>query len=116
MASGNCDRWEWGIILLVAISFVSARGCVRIDVNADGWAQKLDNKLEKSRAIMIAKDKVKSEGINPDDYKTSAERKDGVWWVMFDAVKGGGAPGRPSRSHFSVRVTPDSAAIIFNGR
>jgi hypothetical protein len=102
------------LVLAAATATLWTAGCFnsspQVNVNASGWQERLDNKLDKTQAISTAKAKARDEGVNPKDYAIAAEKVRDDWFVYFDTIVRSNEAGWPA--HFSVKVTPDGKAKL----
>jgi hypothetical protein len=104
------------VSVLSLASLALMAGCfhANVDVDADGWARKLDDKMASSEAKSIACRRVRAEGLDEehlDKYETKATRQDNAWWVSFDAKRGQG--GWPAS--FAVRVDENGKTTVYMG-
>ena len=102
----------FSMILILAV--FATTGCVNINVDADSYARKYMAVADSASAAHIAKDRVRQEGLEPKDYKTSAKEDNGAYWVTFDLIASSKTKGWPV--HFVVRVASDGTAEIYKNR
>jgi hypothetical protein len=98
---------------VVAGLTVISGGCVNVKVDADGLVRKYVP-VSRDDAIRVARIRARDEGLNPDDYKTSARQQEHVWWVWFDEAKPTGRSGWPA--HFIVRVDQNGLIEVYKGK
>lgn len=110
------NGWLAAFIIFTAVIVCAATGCAKVDINvdADSYARKYMAVADNASAVHIAKDRVKQEGLEPKDYKTSAKEDNGSYWVTFDLIAPSKTKGWPA--HFVVRVTSDGTAEIYKNK
>jgi hypothetical protein len=68
----------------------------------------------RDRALRLARQAVRDEGLNPAQYETTATQSGNAWWVAFDHRQKADERGYPH--HFAVRALLDGSTEIFRGR
>jgi hypothetical protein len=110
----NSKSWLAAIVLASAILAAVTIGCVNVNVDADSYARKYIAVADRASAIHIAKDRARQEGIQVDEYRTSAQEDKGAYWVTFDLITTGEPKGRPAR--FAVHVASDGSTEIHRNK
>ncbi len=110
----NSNGWLGAIVLaLVGLATVTA-GCVNVNVDADSYARKYMAVADRATAIHIAKDRARQEGVQVDEYRTSAKEDNGAYWVTFDLITPKEAKGWPA--HFAIHVASDGSSEVYKNK
>jgi hypothetical protein len=100
--------------LVAIITLGGLVGCVNLSapetvhVGPGGGAKQ---HIKEKDAYRIARELVRSKGMNPDEYELQDRKSTDGWWILFDHTVHGYRLGYPY--HLAVLVSGDGKAVLY---